>query len=90
MIRLVILTVLGYLLYRLIKTAVGGPRLERARKVRKQGGKEHIEDEMVKDPQCGVYVPKREAVTAKVGGEKFYFCCEDCKEAFLETHRTSN
>ena len=90
MVRAVILIVLLYLLYRLIKTVISGPRLDRTRDVGKQGRKERVEDEMVKDPQCGVYVPKREAVTAKVEGEKFYFCSEDCKEAFLETHRTSN
>jgi len=90
MTRLVLLIVLLYLLYRLIKMVIGGPRLERSREGGKQKKKERIEDEMVKDPQCGVYVPKREAVTAKVGGEKIYFCSEDCKEAFLETQRRSN
>ncbi|MBI4773121.1 MAG: YHS domain-containing protein [Deltaproteobacteria bacterium] len=90
MIRLVLLIVSLYVLYRLIKAVMSGPRLERSREVGKQKRKERIEDEMVKDPQCGVYLPKREAVTAKVGGKKIYFCSEDCKETFLDAQRTSN
>lgn len=45
---------------------------------------------MAVDPVCGVHVDERaaepeEEFTAEYGGQKFYFCSEDCKRAFEES-----
>jgi len=91
-IRFVIFALLCYILYRLIKSlALPSPR--------KSGGpfskpgepftqpRQVITDEMVIDPHCRVYIPKREALTAKIGGENVYFCSEECKKKYLKAQR---
>jgi YHS domain-containing protein len=37
---------------------------------------------MVRDPQCGTYLPRTDALSRTVGGEKEYFCSEKCRDAF--------
>jgi YHS domain-containing protein len=49
-----------------------------------------ITDEMVMDPQCNVYIPRKEAITAKVAGETIYFCSKECKKKYLEEQRHKN
>ena len=41
-------------------------------------------DEMVKDPVCEVYIPKRNAVTATFSGEEYFFCSRACMLKFKE------
>jgi YHS domain-containing protein len=36
------------------------------------------------DPVCAVHVDEDEAVTANYKGKTYYFCCDECKEEFLE------
>ncbi|MBN2427190.1 MAG: YHS domain-containing protein [Deltaproteobacteria bacterium] len=38
---------------------------------------------MVKDPQCGTYVPQSESLTATRAGKTYYFCSSECREKFL-------
>jgi YHS domain-containing protein len=39
-------------------------------------------DEMVKDPVCEVYIPKRNAVAATFSGEEYFFCSRECMLKF--------
>lgn len=39
-------------------------------------------EEMVRDPQCGVYIPLSSAYRKKVAGETVYFCSRECEEAY--------
>jgi len=41
-----------------------------------------IIDELVKDPVCGTYVPKREAIVYGKKGKLYYFCSKECLEKF--------
>jgi YHS domain-containing protein len=41
-------------------------------------------DEMVKDPVCEVYNPKRNAVAATFSGEEHFFCSRECMLKFKE------
>jgi len=43
-----------------------------------------IEDELVKDPMCGIYIPKQKAIRAKIGGKVYYFCSQRCKEEYTK------
>lgn len=43
-----------------------------------------ITDELVKDPVCGVYCPKREALQMFYKGKLYCFCSKECKKKFLE------
>ena len=40
-------------------------------------------EEMVRDPVCGVYVPKSSAVARRSGGSKVYFCSRECEKKYL-------
>jgi len=48
-----------------------------------------ITDELVKDPVCGVYVPKKEALVYGRGGHLYYFCCEKCLKEFKKGRKGS-
>jgi len=39
-------------------------------------------DEMVRDPQCGVFVLKERAVPRRLRGETVFFCGEGCAAAY--------
>ncbi|MBW1682396.1 MAG: YHS domain-containing protein [Deltaproteobacteria bacterium] len=74
-IRLLILGGLIYLLYRLGKGVFGSGGVA-------GGRKDGIIDEMVQDPQCRTYIPRREAVRKVIRGREFYFCSEECAAAY--------
>ncbi len=42
-----------------------------------------VTDELVQDPVCGVYCPKKEALTAIYKGKVYYFCSEECRQKFI-------
>jgi len=41
-------------------------------------------DQMVQDPVCGVFVPRKTAVVQQVGGVSNYFCSQECAGKFQE------
>ena len=85
MIRFVITVLLIYLFYRLVR-AIISPGQKITRFPRQEPGGNRVMDEMVKDPVCGVYVPKRQALTASYGGKTMYFCGPRCRERYLEAN----
>jgi len=83
--RVLILALLLYLLYRL---------LTRGRKKKRFGtgpsGAERVQprdlpshDLLVQDPVCRIYIPKSQAVVIQVEDKSVYFCSEKCREHFL-------
>jgi YHS domain-containing protein len=42
------------------------------------------ETETHKDPVCGVYVTRDDAVVGNLEGERIYFCSRECREKFRE------
>ncbi|MDA8163385.1 MAG: YHS domain-containing protein [Desulfobacteraceae bacterium] len=50
------------------------------------GGTPLIQDELVRDMICGVYVPRREALPLTWQGKTYYFCSEICRQKFLRNH----
>ena len=38
--------------------------------------------ELVRDPQCGTYVPKARAIAVQRGGETLYFCSAKCRDEY--------
>jgi YHS domain-containing protein len=39
-------------------------------------------EEMVRDPECGVYLPVGSALKKRVRGEIVYFCSRECEEKY--------
>ena len=83
MIRIIFLAVLAYILYRLVK-GVFSPKTKIDR--RKTGG---VIDEMVQDPFCGTYIPKRESIRRVIEGQEYLFCSEECAEKFAMQRKES-
>jgi len=40
-------------------------------------------EELVQDPYCQTYIPKRSAVKKKIAGRLLYFCNHECMENYM-------
>ncbi|OGP73413.1 MAG: hypothetical protein A2V86_14395 [Deltaproteobacteria bacterium RBG_16_49_23] len=43
----------------------------------------HEPEELVQDPYCLTYIPKRSALKEKVEGQVLYFCDEKCRKSYV-------
>ncbi len=75
--NLILLAAGAYVAYRLLKGRPSPP----AEHPPAETGEYH--DDMVEDPQCGVYFPKSKGFPAKVDGRPLLFCSEACRDAYL-------
>jgi YHS domain-containing protein len=81
MIRLLLLLLLAYLFFRIVKAVFsllggGDQELKRGR------DEEKVIDEMVQDPSCKTYIPRREAIRKVVQGQEYFFCSKECARKF--------
>jgi uncharacterized protein len=78
MTRLIIIVVALYLLYRVLKGFI----------IRKpdsgKAPRAEVMDELVQDPECEIYVPKRSSVKRMIGGRVYNFCSDECAKRFEE------
>ncbi len=81
MIRLIIFIIVIYFAYRGVRSWIRQLGMDRPAAGR---DRPEIDDEMVQDPQCGIYVPRRDAIGARVGGQNLYFCSETCKNRYID------
>jgi uncharacterized protein len=49
---------------------------------------EVVGGELVRDPQCGTYIPKTRALTVGSGEQILYFCSAACRDAYALAQRT--
>ncbi len=42
------------------------------------------QDQMIEDPICHTFVPRRIAVEEKIGGEIYCFCSKECASTFQQ------
>lgn len=80
MIRVIVLVVLGYLGYRVVKRWVRGKILSDRAEGRAHG---RIDDVMVKDPQCGAYFARRDGVVLRHAEGELLFCSPECRDKYL-------
>ena len=81
LLRLLIFSLLAYLLYRLLF-----PRARLRNTTRSSSASSsssQVSDVLVEDPVCHTYVPKRASLARRVGDETLYFCSDKCYEAYL-------
>ncbi len=79
MIRFLLLGLLFFVGYTVLSTVfriLGGFRREIPPE------KSHQGEDMVRDPHCGTYVPRSDAVSKSVKGKKVYFCSTECRDAY--------
>ncbi len=79
--RLLILGVLFYLAWRLLRAGVSRKKTDAPGETG-ANGEVRPEDVLVEDPVCHVLVPKRQAVRLRREGVTYYFCSEKCCDQF--------
>lgn len=80
--KIVILLVLFYLLYRLY---ISGRKKRLAEREREGGPPPALSDVLIQDPVCGAYVAKGQALVLRHrDGSEQHFCSEKCRRTFLE------
>ncbi|NWF93805.1 MAG: hypothetical protein HXY46_12890 [Syntrophaceae bacterium] len=72
---IILVSVFYYVLYFLIKDIL-------LFRKRRDGRSEP--EELVEDPYCKTYIPKRSAIKKRVGGKDHFFCNPDCLKRYLE------
>jgi YHS domain-containing protein len=82
MIRFIILFIVGYIVYRAIRSWMFPGESSTKTVSDRSAGK--IDDVMIKDPQCQAYFPKRDAVYLSFGGKDLYFCSVQCRDEYLD------
>ena len=50
-------------------------------------GRAKVIGALVRDPVCGMYVPRAEAVEGRVGGETRYYCSAACRDKDAQAGR---
>ena len=79
MLRWIIIALVIYLVIRLVRGKLG------ALKATPRVPPRQIQDEMVEDPACKVYIPKGQALVWDMGhGEEKYFCSPECRKKYQE------
>ena len=87
MIKLFIYAVFLYVVYRLLtggrkKKPVGTNRQAAA------PGELAAHDELVEDPVCHIYIPKRQAIVLQDSDTVVFFCSEQCRKMYCDAHKT--
>lgn len=90
MIRAIIILALASVLFFVLKVLVGVLFFWMRRKAGPMRGRGPLlKGEMVQDPACGLYLPKENAVRARVGGETRFFCSDQCAERYRRGERVA-
>ena len=89
MFKLFIYAVFLYVVYRLL---TGGRKKKPSPASNQQGagpGEIPAHDQLVEDPVCHIYVPKRQAIVLQDGDTPVFFCSEQCRKMYCDTHATN-
>ena len=49
-----------------------------------------VTGQMIKDPQCGMYVATDLAITTRVKGKTLHFCSKECRDNFINERKRSD
>jgi len=52
--------------------------------MRKKVNRRSEPEELVQDPYCQTYIPKRSAVKKKIAGRLYYFCSQECLKNYVK------
>ena len=81
--RLLIIFILAVVIYRGLKSWLGQDTVKKQRMSGRQDGQ--IDDDMVQDPQCGIYFPRRQGIVFRDKGKDLLFCSEKCKQDYMQS-----
>jgi uncharacterized protein len=78
LVRLLLWLIVGFLVYTVfqaIKQVMLKPPAPPAEKTSRG-------EEMVRDPECGTYVPRSDAIKVQAKGATHYFCSTECRDKY--------
>lgn len=81
---ILLFTALYFLLrqmFRGFKTPIGDGRKKSSVRVQ-----DEEQDQMIEDPVCHIFVPKRIAVVEMIGAREYCFCSQECAVRFRNEH----
>jgi hypothetical protein len=82
MIRLLIIGLVVYFIYRLLKgKSVSFPESGRGKD---EEAVTPVDAELIREPQCGAYFLRQQGVPAKIDGKSLYFCSETCRNTYIQ------
>lgn len=86
--RIIIIVILFYLIYQVLKGFIRPqPTLKKKPGKMNNLKKTPETEELVQDPQCGIYFPRSEGVAEYVEGRVLYFHNKACRDKYLEARR---
>ena len=88
MYRLILATLLLTVLYFLLRQIFRGfnAPIEDGRKKSSAQAPDEEQDQMIEDPVCHIFVPKRIAVIETIGAREYCFCSQECAVRFRSEH----
>jgi YHS domain-containing protein len=81
LIRFVIICVLVYFAYRIVKWIFFSPVKSSYELPKRQESTQNGE-ELIQDPYCHIYMPISHAYKASIEGQELYFCSKKCCERY--------
>lgn len=79
MIRAILFIILAYVIYKMVRAS-----FRPSGSIGSDRSTGPFEDEMVKDPHCQTYFPKRMAYKTRIHGETLYFCSKECSDRYKD------
>jgi YHS domain-containing protein len=79
MLRLILLILLLFILYYVLHFLI-----KDMPSIRKTMDRKSEPEELVQDPYCQTYIPKRSALKKRIAGRDYYFCNRDCLKRYLK------
>jgi YHS domain-containing protein len=88
MYRLILVTLLLTVLYFLLRQMFRGFKnpIKNGKGASAVQGQEEDQDQMIEDPVCHIFVPKRIALIEMIGGREYCFCSKECAVRFRSEH----
>jgi YHS domain-containing protein len=88
MYRLILVILLLTVLYFLLRQMFHGFKTTSrdGRKNSPTQAQDEEQDQMLEDPVCHIFVPKRIAVIEMIGGREYCFCSQECAVRFRGEH----
>ncbi len=83
MARYILFVLFFLLLYAILRHLMKG--------IFKQGEKSNRQlepEELIQDPYCQTYLPKRIGIRKRVAGRDYYFCSQECLRKFLDENKS--
>ncbi|MFQ5893794.1 MAG: hypothetical protein ACE5KY_02540 [Candidatus Tectimicrobiota bacterium] len=79
--RVLLYAIAGLIALQIVRSLLR-PSLPRSQPRRRASPRGPSEELLVRDPQCGVYLPHSAGIKRTVRGEEHYFCSQACLQAF--------